>query len=457
MNNAAENTCGILKNVKKIFFTGIGGIGMCGLAEYLILKGYEIYGSDPVSTHITERLSEKGAKINYTQETKNINNEIDLVVYTSAVKEDHPEITEARRLNINCVKRAQLLGELINNNYLIAVSGTHGKTTTTGMIAKILIDAGLDPTVFVGGNLDFLDGASFRSGKSKYAVVEADEYDRSFLTLKPDIIIINNIELDHTDIYANETELLDSFQEFVNNRKIESCIICNGEFENIKKIIPPAVKVKYFGKEQENPVTVIKINDSKSEFSLGGVQYKPGVTGYHNIYNAAASVLTAEVLNIGTEVIQKSLSGFHGVSRRLEKKYDRDITVYDDYAHHPTEIYYSLKSLREISKGKLIVVFQPHTYSRVVQFYKEFSDSLKIADFVFLVPVYAAREKQPEGISSEMILSGLVKSGSNALLAGNETDLYEKLKSVYSNGDTIVFQGAGDITNYCSNFIKHLT
>jgi len=451
-----ENIGGILKNVKKIFFTGIGGIGMCGLAEYLMLKGYDISGSDTVSTHNTERLAEKGAKINYTQEAGNIDISIDLVVYTSAVKNNHPEISEARKLNINCVKRAQLLGGIVNNNYLIAVSGTHGKTTTTGMIAKILIDAGLDPTVFIGGNLDFLEGATFRAGESKYAVVEADEYDRSFLTLTPDIIIINNIELDHTDIYANEAEMSDSFLKFVNNRKKESCIICNGEFENIRKIISPGMKVKYFGKEQENPVSEVKIDNSKSEFKLNSVQYSIGVTGYHNVYNAAASVLTAEELNIGTEVIKKSLSGFHGVSRRLEKKYDSEITVYDDYAHHPTEIYYSLKSLREICPGRLVVVFQPHTYSRVAQFHKEFSDSLNIADTVILMPVYAAREKQPEGISSDLILSGLLKTGKNALLAENETDLYEKLNTIYTKGDTIVFQGAGDITNFCSNFIKYL-
>ncbi len=456
MNNIPLNTGGLLKNAGKIYFTGIGGIGMCGLAEYLMIAGYSIEGSDTVQTHITRRLTDKGAKINYTQEAGNINESIDLVIYTSAVKDDHPEITAARKLNIKCAKRAQLLGEIVNNYFLIAVSGTHGKTTTTGMIAGIMVDAGLDPTVFVGGNLDLLGGASFRAGKSRYAVVEADEYDRSFHTLKADIIIINNVELDHTDIYANETELVNSFLGFINNRKNNCALVCNGEFDNIRKMMTSAMNVKYFGIGQENSVSEMKLTDSGAEFILNDVRYTLGVTGYHNIYNAAASVLTAEALKIDTEVIKKSLSEFHGVSRRLEKKYDREITVYDDYAHHPTEIYYSLKSLKEICSGRLIVVFQPHTYSRVIQFHKEFSDSLGLADIVILMPVYAAREKKPEGISSDIILSRLLSSGSNAILAENETVLYEELNSFYSQGDTIVFQGAGDITNYCSNFIKHL-
>ncbi|MCI0473082.1 MAG: Mur ligase domain-containing protein, partial [Ignavibacteria bacterium] len=296
MNSISLNTDGLLKNVSKIYFTGIGGIGMCGLAEYLLLAGYNIEGSDTVQTHITSRLTEKGAKINYTQEAGNINDSIDLVIYTSAVKDDHPEIRAARNLNINCAKRAQMLGEIVNNKFLVAVSGTHGKTTTTGMIAGIMIDAGLDPTVFVGGNLDLLGGASFRAGKSRYAVVEADEYDRSFHTLKPDIIIINNVELDHTDIYANETELTDSFLGFVNNRKIDSVLICNGEFENIRKMMTTGMNVKYFGKGQENPVSGIRLNDAGAEFTLNDVRYTLGVTGYHNIYNAAAAVLTAEAL-----------------------------------------------------------------------------------------------------------------------------------------------------------------
>jgi UDP-N-acetylmuramate--alanine ligase len=455
LTEVSSNIDVVLNNVNKIYFTGIGGIGMCGLAEYLLIKGYDVSGSDPVQTHITKRLEERGAKINYAQAAENIDKSIDLVVYTSAVKENHPEISAARNLKINCVKRAVLLGEIVNDKYLIAVSGTHGKTTTTGMIAKILIDAELDPTVFVGGNLDFLGSASFRAGNSKFAVVEADEYDRSFLTLKSDIIIINNIELDHTDIYKNETELLESFREFVNNAKKGNLLICSGEYENIRKITQDK-NVKYFGMEDENTLAISKISDSFSEFYLNNAKYTAGVTGYHNIYNAAAAVLTAEELQISTEVIKKSLSEFHGVSRRLEKKYEKEIMVYDDYAHHPTEVYFSLKSLKDISKGNLIVIFQPHTYSRVAEFHKEFAESLGTADTVILMPVYAAREKQPDGISSELILSELIKSGQKTIFAENENDLFEKLKGLYTNGDTLVFQGAGDITNYCCNFVKNL-
>lgn len=214
------------KKVKHVHFIGIGGIGMCGLAEYLLVKGYKVTGSDSTKTFITERLERKGALVYYNHSSENIKKGINLVVYTSAVNQNNPEYKKAIALKINTIKRAVLLGELVNGMNLIAVSGTHGKTSTTSMIASILIKSGIDPTVFVGGNLDILDGASYRIGKGNYAVVEADEYDRSFLTLQPNVIVVNNIELDHIDIYKNEKSLKSAFKSFLRNLKDNGTISC---------------------------------------------------------------------------------------------------------------------------------------------------------------------------------------------------------------------------------------
>jgi UDP-N-acetylmuramate--alanine ligase len=438
--------------VKSVHFIGIGGIGMCGLAEYLLVKGYKVTGSDSTRTFITERLERKGAKVSYGHSADNIRKGVNLVVYTSAVKKDNPEYKKALSLKINTIKRAVLLGELVNGLNLIAVSGTHGKTSTTSMIANILIKSGIDPTVFVGGNLDVLGGASYRIGKGKWAVVEADEYDRSFLTLKPHVIVVNNIELDHIDIYKNEKSLKTAFKSFLSNLKQEGTIVANFDDKNVKELIDPIDEVVIdFGIKGTNKISNVKMSATKTTFKLNDFKVELGIPGYHNVYNASASIC-ATIFAAKSANIFRSLKEFKGVKRRLELKYDkRNIKIYDDYGHHPSEVLSSLKSLKDIDKKRLIVVFQPHTYTRTKQFYKEFAKSLSAADKVYLLPVYAAREKAIKGVSSKLIYN-LIKK--DKCLVENENSMYTDLKKTLKKGDRVVFQGAGDVTNMCDKFIK---
>lgn len=440
------------KKVKSVHFIGIGGIGMCGLAEYLLVKGYKVTGSDSTRTFITERLESKGAKVSYGHSADNIRKGVHLVVYTSAVKKDNPEYKKALSLKISTIKRAVLLGELVNGLNLIAVSGTHGKTSTTSMIANILIKSGIDPTVFVGGNLDILGGASYRIGKGKWAVVEADEYDRSFLTLKPNVIVVNNIELDHIDIYKNEKSLKTAFKSFLSNLKQEGTIVANFDDKNVKELIDPIDEVVIdFGIKGTNKISNVKMSATKTTFNLNDFKVELGIPGYHNVYNASAAIC-ATIFAAKSANIFKSLKDFKGVKRRLELKYDkRNIKIYDDYGHHPSEVLSSLKSLKDIDKKRLIVVFQPHTYSRTKQFYKEFAKSLSAADKVYLLPVYAAREKEIKRVSSKLIYN-LIKK--DKCLVDNENTLYTDLKKTLKKDDRVVFQGAGDVTNMCDKFIK---
>lgn len=440
------------KKVKNVHFIGIGGIGMCGLAEYLLVKGYKVTGSDSTKTFITERLEIKGAKVTYGHSASNISIGVHLVVYTSAVKKDNPEFKKALSLKINTIKRAVLLGELVNDLNLIAVSGTHGKTSTTSMIASILIKSGIDPTVFVGGNLDNLGGASYRIGKGKWAVVEADEYDRSFLTLKPNVIVVNNVELDHIDIYKNEKSLNTAFKAFLNNLKDDGTIVANYDDKNVRELVDPIDEVVIdFGIKGTNKISRVKMSASKTTFNLNDFKVELGIPGYHNVYNASAAIC-ATIFAAKSANIFSSLKSFKGVKRRLELKYDNiNLKVYDDYGHHPSEVLSSLKSLKDVDKKRLIVVFQPHTYSRTKQFYKEFAKSLSAADKIYLLPVYAAREKTMKGVSSKLIYN-LIKK--DKCLVQNEDALYTDLKKSLKMGDRIVFQGAGDVTNMCDKFIK---
>ncbi len=452
---AGRKNIGELKISGTVHFIGIGGIGMCGLAEYLLVKGYKVTGSDITRTAITDRLAKKGAKIKFGHKAGNIGRDVSLVVYTSAVKSDNPEYISAIERKIKTVKRAFLLGEIVNGKILIAVSGTHGKTSTTSMIAKILIDAKYDPTVFVGGNLDFLDGAAYRIGKSRYAVVEADEYDRSFHTLKPSIAVMNNIELDHTDIYKSEKEIVESFRKFADLVKPNGYFVTNGDDRNIRKVMKGRLcRRADFGKKTMNRISSVMTDTDGITFKLNEIQIKLGIIGGHNVYNAAAAFIAGSIAGVKASVILKSLTSYPGVKRRLELIWDKAYNVYDDYAHHPTEVSSSLASLNEIKKGKLIVAFQPHTYTRTGKFYVEFAKALSAADIVYLLPVYAARELPVKGVTSKLIYDKLKLTGTECRLIKGAGDLMAALVKRVRKGDCIVFQGAGDITNLSRIFIK---
>jgi UDP-N-acetylmuramate--alanine ligase len=458
MNNVQSE---ILKDIKNIHLIGIGGIGMSGIAEYLLRKGCKVSGSDVIPSFITGRLKQLGADIYDSHSRSNISSDTELVVYSSAVKNDNEEYKEAKNRNIALIRRAEMLGEIVNKMNLISVSGTHGKTTTTAMVAKILIDNEFDPTVFVGGNLDFIEGGSSRIGSSKYAVVEADEYDRSFLTLKSDKIIITNIEKDHTDIYDSLADIKNTFGEFCGNSKDNSVIIAYGDDENIRDVLSKnySANINYFGFKGNNNFNIsdLRFTGNTSQFRLNDFNLKLNIPGQHNVLNASASFIAGHLLDISPEKIISSLGSFAGVTRRLQLKYSNDIVIYDDYAHHPTEVKSSFEALKNSVKGRMITVFQPHLYTRTKDFYCEFADALKDNDIVILAKLYPARENEIQGVSSELILNELKKkSVSKVFYIDNFKDIINKLNEINKSGDTIVFQGAGNVTNLCDDFIKQL-
>lgn len=434
---------------------------MSGIAEYLVKNGYEVSGSDSTPGEITERLSSFGVKIFEGHDAANVNNDIDLVVYSAAIKAENSELAETIKLGIKNVKRAKMLGEIVNNNFLIAVSGTHGKTSTTAMIAKVLIDCGLDPTVFVGGTIDFLEDGNSRIGKGNYAIVEADEYDRSFLTLSPDIAIITNIDLDHTDIYEDIEDLKNTFVDFINGGKKDCCVIGFGDDRNISAVLNSVYnKCSFtygFGKKNNYVIEESYLKDSKIRYEMNGEFIDLSVPGKHNVLNSAAAYVTGSLLKLDPETVASSLNSFQGVKRRLELKYRNEIDVYDDYAHHPTEIDYSLHAVKEISKSRVITVFQPHTFTRTRDFYEGFANALKDNDITILVDLYPAREKAIKGVSTELIYDKMKSMGlDNVYYEKSFENAINKLGEIVKKDDTIIFQGAGDITDLCSAFVNKM-
>jgi UDP-N-acetylmuramate--alanine ligase len=451
----------IFEDVKKVYLIGIGGIGMSGIAEYLARQYFEVSGSDITLSDITRRLKDFGINIFEGHHESNLSDDTDLVIYTSAVKDDNEEIKKAKKLNIRMMKRAEMLGHIVNDLYLISVSGSHGKTTTTAMISKVLIDNNYDPTVFVGGSLDYLEGGTSRIGKSKYAVVEADEYDKSFLTLSSDLIIVTSIEKDHTDIYEDVEDLKNNFMKFCNKRKINSKIIGYGDDNIVVDVLssyPESEKVFYgVGKNNDIKIENIKQNNSNINFSTQGVEIELNVPGDHNALNATAAMIASSEIGIDINSFRKSIKKYSGVQRRLELKYNEKIKVYDDYAHHPTEVKASLKALRRTSPGRIITIFQPHLYTRTNDFYCEFAGALMECDILILAKIYPAREQEIEGVSSDLIFKEFKKISDKKVYYLDEFNrIIEKLDGTVEEGDLIVFQGAGDVTNLCDIYVKHL-
>ena len=450
---------------QNIYFIGIGGIGMSGLAEYYLRNGYVVSGSDMTETHITQRLAGLGAKIHYGHSALNITPNIDTVVYTSAVKPDNPEMIKAEELGIRKVRRAEMLGEIVNDKYLIAVSGTHGKTTTTAMIGKLLVDSGLDPLIFVGGNVQLFDGGASRFGSGKYAVVEADEYDRSFLALRPNIAIVTNIDSDHLDIYKDLEDIKETFRQFCDRSKYGAYMIYCGDDENIKSFMNTINREKIsYGYDEKN---YLKIVDYKAEndvlnFSILNSHRSYdnvvlNMIGSHNALNSTACFAVSKVLEIPFDKYRESINSFRTVDRRLQLKFDANgVKVYDDYSHHPVEVTASLKGLKEMSTGRLRTVFQPHLFTRTRDFYNEFAQALAISDEVLLMDIYPAREKPIEGITSELILNEALNHNRNMKLVHESRDILAWLINDLKPGDIIVFQGAGDVTNLCNEFVNIL-
>jgi len=446
----------MLGRTKRIHFVGIGGIGMSGIAEFLHNKGFEITGSDLQLTDVTEHLSEIGIKIFEGHHTNHISS-VDVVVKSSAVKDDNPEVAYALAQKITVIRRAEMLAELMRMSTGISVAGTHGKTTSTSMIGTVLRTAGLDPTVIVGGKvINFASNSLL--GSSEYIVVEADEYDRSFLTLTPIIAGITNIEADHLDCYKNLDDIKDAFITYANKVPFFGCVVCCLDDPGVQSILPQIKKniITYgFTRQADVRAVNIKMHDFKTSFDVFYKEYCLGsvcmkVIGEHNILNALMAVSIGIELNVQFEKIKEGLEVFQGVHRRCEFVGESgSVNIYDDYAHHPTEIQATLAGIRQHAKNRLVAVFQPHLYSRTRDFAEEFGRSFYNADILVITPIYPAREAPIEGVTGKLITDAAIQFGHrHPIYIDENSKIVDTLQGLVQPGDILVTIGAGDIYKY---------
>ena len=438
-----------------IHFIGIGGISMSGLAEILLEEGFTVSGSDSKESPLTKKLESEGAVIHYGQCAENITDTIDCVVYTAAINRSNPELMEAVSRKIPMLTRAELLGQLMKNyDTPIAVSGTHGKTTTTSMISHILLAADLDPTISVGGILKAI-GGNIRVGKSETFITEACEYTNSFLHFFPKISVILNIEEDHLDFFKDLEDIRHSFHQFAGLLPADGTLVINGEIENYPEIYEGLdCNVVTYGTANTFDYSAADIAyDDKGFVSFELIKHgerkgriQLSVTGDHNVSNALASIATAELLDIPMETIQKGLLSFGGTDRRFEYKGTfNGVTVVDDYAHHPTEIAATLKAAQHYPHEKIWCVFQPHTYTRTKAFFNEFAEALSHTDHLVLADIYAARETDTLGVSSEALAEEAAKLGTDAHYFPSFAEIEAFLKENCKPGDLLITMGAGDV------------
>lgn len=440
-----------------IHFIGIGGISMSGLAEILLKEQFTVSGSDSKKSDLTEQLEKAGAKIFYGQRASNIEDGIDLVVYTAAIHEDNPELAAVRRANIPTLTRAELLGQIMDNYpRSVAIAGTHGKTTTTSMISQILLAADTDPTISVGGILDAI-GGNIRVGNSDLFVTEACEYTNSFLNFHPKYSLILNIEEDHMDFFKDIDDIRHSFRLFAANTASDGFIIMNGAIDNYREITDGLdAKVITYGLDSSNDffATDISYNENgcasftamQNDSVYGKVTLS--IPGEHNVSNALASIAVAVEMNIPKDAVLEGLSAFFGTKRRFEKKgVLGGITIVDDYAHHPTEIRATLEAAKNYPHNRIVCVFQPHTYTRTKAFLNDFAKALSLADMVVLADIYAARETDTLGVSSGDIQKLLKEGGTPAYYFHTFDEIENFLLKKCINGDLLITMGAGDIVN----------
>lgn len=418
----------IIDSAKKVHFIGIGGIGISSIARMMLLQGKEVSGSDINESEIIKELKNLGAKIRIGHKEENLTPGVGLVIYTIAILETNPELVKAKKLNVKTLTYPETLYLISKNLHTVAISGTHGKTTTTAMIAKVFMDAGLNPTAIIGGLLKDLK-SNFIAGDSKYFIVEACEYKRSFLNLEPKILAITNIDNDHLDYYKDLADIQKAFSELVSKIPKNGFLICNSSESNIKPVLKSA-KCKI--------IDYAKLN---KKFNLKFL-------GKHNIENAKAAFAVGKVAGIGEKKIVQSLNNFCGTWRRFDFKgiTKNGALIYDDYAHHPTEIKATLKSFKEkFSNRRLIVVFQPHLFSRTKILLKDFAESFEDADEVIIAPIYAAREKPDKSINSSILAEKIKYNNKPALYLKNFNVITDYLKAKSYKNDIILTMGAGDI------------
>jgi UDP-N-acetylmuramate--alanine ligase len=454
----------MLGRTKKIHFIGIGGIGMSGIAEFLHNQGLDITGSDMKKSDLTAHLEELGIKIEEGHNPLFIG-EADVVVKSSAVKDDNPEIVAARALKIPVIRRAEMLAEITRMSFSIGISGTHGKTTTTSMAGLVLESAGLDPTIIVGGKVKNF-GSNNVMGSGKYIVVEADEYDHSFLSLTPCIAGITNVDEDHLDCYRNLDDIKSSFIEYANKVPFFGSVIACLDDHGVQAILPYINKkiVTYgFSRQADVQARDIKMKDFAASYDLSYKEYKLGrismkVTGRHNIQNSLLAAAIGLELDIPFKAIQQGLSEYSGVYRRFELKGEEaGITVYDDYAHHPTEITATLEAFKDSAKRRIVALFQPHLFSRTRDLFDQFGKAFFSCDCLILAPIYPARELPIPGVSSKMIADAAVQSGHHKVhLLEENSQIVSQTIGLLKEGDILITMGAGNIWQYGEEILTQL-
>lgn len=457
----------IFGRTRHIHMVGIGGIGMSGMAEILLQKGYTVTGSDAKMGETIERLQELGAKIAIGHDEKNIEG-ADVVVYTSAVQaEKNIETKAALEKGIPVIKRAEMLAELMRMKYGVGVAGTHGKTTTTTMIGHVIQDGSFDPTIMVGGKVHSFSKTNAVVGKGDIIVVEADEFDRTFLRLTPSLGVITNIEAEHLDIYDNLEDVKDAFVEFANKVPFYGAVILCLDDPNVRSIIPSLERrtVTYgLTPHAQVRATNIDVNHFYSTFTvinenqiLGNIKLQ--APGEHNVRNALAAVAAGLELDIDFEHIKSGLERFQGVFRRFQLKAEKDeVLVIDDYAHHPTEVQATLGAARKgWADRRIVAVFQPHLYSRTQDLFKEFGQSFFDAEVCVITDVYPSREEPIEGVSGKLVADAAKEHGHRKVhYVEDKAELPKKLKEIVEPGDVIITMGAGDIYRYGEEFVEEL-
>jgi UDP-N-acetylmuramate--alanine ligase len=456
--------------IQRVHFVGIGGIGMSGIAEVLLNLGYKVSGSDLKSSSITQRLASLGAICFEGHRAENVT-DAEVVVTSSAIAPDNPEVLEAHRLHLPVIQRAEMLAELMRLKYGIAIAGMHGKTTTTSMVAAVLAGGGLDPTVVVGGRVDAM-GSNARLGKSQYLVAEADESDRSFLKLSPILSVVTNIDREHMDCYRNMRDVKRAFLDFMDRVPFYGMVVVCNDDAQLRRLLPQVRRrtVTYgtrrgsdFHVHPGEPAQMAEVAQPLSRFQI---TYKGAdlgefhlhVPGVHNILNAAAAIAVGVGLDVQPDQIRAALENFRGVDRRFQLRGKAaGVSVIDDYGHHPTEIRATLAAARQCEFGKIHVVFQPHRYTRTRDLKEEFTQAFHQADSVIVLDIYAASEAPIEGVTGEMLARVIHEAGrTNVQYAASFEEAANTVVSRAGEGDMILTLGAGNVSQLAPLILEKL-
>ena len=451
------------KKYERIHFIGIGGSGMSGIAEVILNLGFTVTGSDIAKQETTKRLEELGAKVFYGHSPENPVG-ADLVVVSSAIREDNPELAAAREMGIPVIPRAQMLAELMRVKFSIAVSGMHGKSTTSSMVAQVLAQAGLDPTVVIGGKFRGTRTGA-RLGQGPYLVAEADESDRSFLELFPTIAVVTNLDPEHLDTYSGMEDISEAFLRFVSRVPFYGAAVLNLDSDPVRRLMPLVERrVITYGTTRQADVSAreVVLRDLGSDFLVFRegehiMDISLSVPGAHNVSNALAVVAVALELEIPHKDIAEGLASFSGVERRFEIKGERNgVQVVDDYGHHPTEIRATLEAARNYWKdGRIVVLFQPHRFTRTLYLHSEFGGAFLESDLLFILPIYPAGEQPIEGVSSRLIYDAVKEAGHKEVhLIAEGEDALAILADVLRPGDLLLTLGAGNVWKTGEEFLN---